>query len=206
MSRISDVLFNPFRWIGGGKALLIGIIISALTAIISFFSRVHFPDIISIKLGPSLPILFLIIQSILNWFVFGVILFILSYLITKSKYRFIDVIGCQSLARFPFLLAAPLGFIPGTEKFTKFLLNMQLGIGEPVTITDTEIGLALMVILLMLLISIWSIVMMYRGFSISVNAKGGKAVVVFVISLIASMIVTLLTSTLMFHHIDVFKV
>ena len=43
-------LLNPFIHIAGIKSLIFGILILLLTSIIGYFSNMHFPDIISIKI------------------------------------------------------------------------------------------------------------------------------------------------------------
>lgn len=194
-------LINPFRRIAGWEALGAGISVLLATAVVGHFSHTHFPDLISVKVSGELPVSFLILQSFSNWLIVSILLYLFSLFLSSSSVRIIDIFGTQALARFPYLLAAFTGFSGSVEKMGKYILWKNLQIGNPVDISTSEMSLAVVLIVLTLLITIWMITLMVNAYKISANLKGTKLVVSFIISAIASVILSGLISNYFIHRI-----
>ena len=190
-------IFNPFRQIAGGYSLAIGILIILLTSVISFYSHIHFPDIISVKTCQELPLHYFIIQNLINWLVVSIILYLISIFFSKSKIRLIDMFGTQALARFPYLFASFIGFSNAMDAFGNYIFYQLLNQGEPVTLSTTAIIVAIALIIITLFLTIWLIILMFNAFKVSTNLKGAKLILIFIISLIISIVISsLLTNQL----------
>lgn len=185
---------NPFRYIAGGKSLLVGIVVLLLTAITGYFSHTHFPDLISIKLSPAFPLWYFVAQVFTNWLVISVMLYLLALIFSSSSVRMVDIFGTQALARAPYFLAAVTGFFSAMHKFGRYILYTRFHQGEPVDLTSTDVVLVVFLMILSLFLSIWTIILMYNAFSVSANMKGGKAVAIFISAFIISMVTTLFLS------------
>jgi hypothetical protein len=188
---MNNILFNPFRYIAGFRSLALGLFILLSTACIGYFSHTHFPDLISIKTGADFPLFYFVLQSLSNWFVFSILLHLMAVFFSKLTIRVVDVFGTQSLARFPYLLASFIGFSGAMEKFGKFILWTTLKTGEETTITPVEVGIAISLMIIALLLTIWLVTLMYNAFKVSTNLKGTKSAMLFIVAFILSMVATI---------------
>jgi hypothetical protein len=188
---MNNILFNPFRYIAGFKSLMLGIFILLTTAVVGFFSHTHFPDLISVKNGADFPLIYYVIQSLVNWLVISFILYLFAIFSSTSTIRIIDIFGTQALARAPYLIASIIGFSGALEKFGKYILWTTLKTGESTTISSGEVTVALFLIILSLLLSIWLVALMYNAFKVSANLKGTKSALLFIISFVLSMGITI---------------
>lgn len=188
---------NPFRYIAGSKSLVIGVIIIILTSVIGYFSHIHFPDSISVKTSFEMPLMYYVIQNLANWMVFSIFIYLLS-LTSSSSVRIVDIFGTQALARAPYLLAAIIGFSGSIEKFGKYMLHIYLNQGEPIHMTTGEMGLAIILIVLTLITTIWLVTWMYNAFRVSANIKPPRSGVLFFVAIVVSMVINqLITNQLM---------
>ncbi len=183
-------LFNPFTFIAGGYSLIIGIIIILLTSIIGFFSNIHFPDVISVKTSSDYPLQYHIIQNVMNFIIVSTIMYMVSIIFSKSKIRIVDVYGTQALARFPYLIAAFIGFSNSMDNFKNYVFWQFLKQGDPIDISTSDILITIILVIITLLLTIWLIVLMYNAFKISANLKGPKSIFLFIGGLIISIFIS----------------
>lgn len=191
---MKTILFNPFRHIAGCRSLLWGILILLATAVVGFFSHTHFPDLISVKVGVHFPLSYFILQSLINWLVFSVILYVLALIFSPSSVRIIDIFGTQSMARFPYLIAAFFNFSSSMDKFGQYIQWSTMHVGNEVSMSTFEMIVAVTLLILTLLLTIWMIVLMVNAYRVSANLKGTKLTVVFLIAFIVSMIIIVLAN------------
>lgn len=180
-------LFNPFRYVAGGKSLLYGLKIMLATAVIGYLSNTHFPDIISVKTSPDFPVTYFILQAVINWLILSSLLYFAALLVSGSSIRVIDIFGTQALARTPYFLAAFIGFSSSVTRFGEYLVSMALqnaDVPEPPMVDKV---LAVAILAGVLLLTIWTVALMFNAFRVSANARGSKAVGAFILAFIASM-------------------
>jgi hypothetical protein len=192
---IMNKILNPFKYIAGWESLAAGIVVLFATAGIGYFSHIHFPDLISVKTNPGLPFYILIIQGFSNWLVMSILLYLAAVIFSPSSVRGIDIFGTQAMARFPYILAALSGFSGLLDKFGRYLMWSALNSGEPVKISSVELIIAVMLLMVTMVLTIWMIVLMFNAFKISANLKGVKLIVSFIVAVIASTIITGMIST-----------
>lgn len=183
-------LLNPFVYIAGGYSLLIGLLIIFCTSVISYYSNIHFPDILSVKTCSDYPFLYYFIQSIANWLVISTIFYIFAVIFSKSKIRLIDIFGTQALARLPYFFAALIGFSNAMDKFGSYILWKMLRQGEPVIMNTGAITFAIVLILITLLLTIWLVTLMFNAYKVAANLKRGKLIITFIISLILAIVLS----------------
>jgi hypothetical protein len=187
-------LLNPFLYIAGGYSLLIGLLIIFCTSVIGYYSNIHFPDILSVKTSPDYPVLYYILQSIANWMVISTILYLFAIVFSKSKIRLIDIFGTQALARFPYLFAALIGFSNSMDKFSRYILWQLLEQGKPVVMSAGAMTIAIILIIVTLFLTVWMLALMFNAFKVAANIKGSKLIITFIIGLILSIIISVLTT------------
>jgi len=167
-------LFNPFIYIAGLKALLIGFMFMTITLVISYYSKTHFDGAIDAHIGLKAPISLYALEQIIAWGSVVLTCFIVASVISKSAIRFIDIAGTMALSRVPMLLVATIGFMP-------VLHNTKPG----------QLGNAVLVIgLIMIIPVIWMITLMFNAFKTSANIKGTKAIVGFITALLVAEILS----------------
>ena len=183
------LFYNPFEWIAGWKAFLIGIIIVCLTVIVGYFSNTYFYGL-NVKHIPdiSLPMAFLLQAIGLCSTV--VIMYIISTIATKNV-RFQDIMGTVTLSRYPFLLAALSGFL-----ITPNILDNVLNGIKPSIWALIQFGI---VSIIMMLVVILGVALLYNAFKVSTNIKGAKGVSLFILIMILSEVVTMIIVSNLFN-------
>lgn len=165
-------LFNPFRYIAGGKALLIGLISMFLASVVSYFSKTHFDGAIDIHFGAGGSYSIFLLEQCVAWISLTGLFYLIGLIFSKSKIRFIDVAGTIAMARVITLPVAFMGFLPI----------------YPVNLND-QIMLLLSVIVT-LVPAIWMITLMFNAFLVSTNIRGVQATACFIAGLLAAEILS----------------
>jgi len=179
-------LFNPFKFIAGYQALLIGLAAILLASLLGSLSNTHFDGVLDVHTGLQAPLWFFLSEGLINWMSLAVPLFFFSLILSRSALRTVDVFGTQALARFPYLISAvafiPLAYASGGEDLTaKFMESGFSAIATPALLLT--LGLAIIVAITMIF---WLVVLMNRAYTQSCNIRGSKAIVTFIISLIGA--------------------
>ena len=168
MIEMKPSIFNPFTKIAGSKALLIGLGFIIATTIIGYYSNVHFDGALDAHSGKPSSLSIHALQHLIAWGSVVLIFSLAGLILSRSKFRFIDIAGTIALARAPMLLVALLGFAPALQN------------AKPGEISNS----VLIITLVMIFPIIWMITLMYNAFTTSINAKGTKAIIGFIVGLI----------------------
>ncbi|MDR2231589.1 MAG: DUF3887 domain-containing protein [Tannerella sp.] len=163
---------NPFERIAGWQALLIGLAVMSLTAIVGKINRVAFDGVLDVHAGAIFSYVASFVMQAVNLIALFLTMWLAGVLFSKSKLRAIDVVGTMALARFPYLLLALVCFLP--------VIPTDL-YDIPRIIIFTFISLPFI---------IWMVVLMYKAFSVSCNMKGGMAIAIFAGALLVAEIIS----------------
>lgn len=186
-TKIEEGLFNPFRYVAGVKSLLLGLAGMFITAILCYFGNVHLDGVIDIHSGKTANLLSVSIEPVLDWIVLVIPLFLFGLTFSTSSIRIIDIAGTLALARFPLLIAVLITilFLPEIKTSQEVLNALHT---NPVLLIKLVLtGLAVLPFI------IWTVVLMYRGYSISTNLKGSKAIWSFIVSLLIAEVASKIT-------------
>lgn len=153
-------LFKPFIRIAGVQALLLGLLVISITAVVCSYGHCHFDGLLDTHIGAPKPMLVYFCESLIDWFSVSCTFYVAGLIFSSSKIRIIDVMGTSALARWPMLLLALISLYP---------------FHQPKGIHDISVGL-ICFSLVALVFTIWMIVLLYQAFVISCNMKGGKAI------------------------------
>ncbi len=182
--RAFQFLLNPFVRYAGMPALIAGVLIILATGYISWIGQLHLDGVIDLHLGTKISLAEAMVQGMINWLCMALFLYVSGMIFAGSRFRVVDVFGTQALARFPMLVACLANLFLLDENMTKFIEYKALGVGEPVSVSTFAMISFAFLTLIMIVTLIWMIVLMYKGYSISCNLKGGKAITSFIICLI----------------------
>lgn len=184
---ISRWLFNPFYYVAGVKALIIGMLVLVLTGVFAFWSKVRFDGLLDFHMAlPPVPLWINIAEQLLAWLLLGAILWLAGKIISKSRPRVIDVFGTQALARLPYLFVSLTTLAPGTSRIAHELATGRVSLGQ----LSADMAAFLLVVVFGLVMLVWMIVLMYRAFAVSCNVSGKTAISIFSVALIAGEIIS----------------
>lgn len=183
-------LFDPFAYIAGGTSLCIGLAMILASGLIASLSNSIFDGVIDFHAGHSMPLWFCLSSGIVDWLSLAVTLLIAGKFLSKSKFRAIDVLGTQAMARSPAIITALLALLPPFQNFSNYLLSTMTPGSPKVVVQPTDGVIFLLAVGVVLLALCWMVWLMYRAFSVSCNMKGGKAVVTFIVCLIVAEVIS----------------
>lgn len=191
---ITSWLFTPFKYIAGLKALIIGLIVMLILSLLGYFSNTNFDGALDIHYGcldTTTPYIIHMIYQLVGWLSLTVVFYITARIITKSTVRLIDIASTMALSKAPLILAALVGFIPSFHICLGDLDSQNI-----VAITDllkNNIIMLSVLGIITIILSIWSILLMYNAYSVSANVKGIAGIASFIIALIIAEILSLVT-------------
>ncbi len=182
---ISQWLFNPFRFVAGYKALLLGLGIMLISGFIGSLGNTHFDGLLDVHTGMEAPLWYFFAEGIIDWLSLAVPLFFFALIVSSSSLRMIDVFATQALARWPYLLVAVAMLPEANRRAGAYLMaKFTTGISLAVNVSDMFIfGFAIIVVIFM---AIWMVALMYRAYAVSCNIKGVKAIITFIVSIIGA--------------------
>ena len=183
-NRLRQWLFNPFKFVAGFKALLIGLAIIVVAAFVGSLSNTHFDGVLDVHTGQQAPLWFFLAEGFIDWISLAVPLFIFALFISRSSLRIIDVFGTQALARWPALLTALAMYPPANQRITEYFMAQLTQAAAETTIGPVDIIIFVIAMIVTLLVIIWMIALMYRSYSVSCNVKGPKAIGTFIAALV----------------------
>tara|TARA_Y100000782_G_scaffold115329_1_gene157011 strand:- start:6874 stop:7461 length:588 start_codon:yes stop_codon:yes gene_type:complete len=179
-------LLRPFHYIAGEKALLIGVVFSVAASVIAMLNELHFNGSINLKfIGYETADYIYFLEPFIDVLVLSGVLS-LAALVLKKHFRIIDLIGTQLLARAPILIMTVLISFSGMTRASSQAMLKHMG--ENPEIPSDLIPL-IVTALLSLPFLIYMLYLMYQAFSISTNASGVKAIVLFIAAFIISEII-----------------
>ncbi|MFW6162505.1 MAG: hypothetical protein ACODAJ_07020 [Planctomycetota bacterium] len=175
-------LFNPFRYVAGGPALGMGLILIAAAGLIGSASTTHFDGVLDVHTGAEAPLWWFMAEGFVAWLALAVPLWVAGKVLSKSHVRAVDVFGTQALARAPSLVTAAAALLPGYRRYALRVaaLFTKAAPGGQVQAIDPVVFAFVMVVILGTLV--WMVALMYRGFAVACNLRGGKAVVGFIVA------------------------
>ncbi len=187
-NNISEWLFNPFRRIAGYEAFFVGLFIAVLTSIIAALSKTAFDGVLDMHLSNDLSIGKSLIFLLINIVSLVTVMYFAGLTIAKG-FRFADMLGTLTLARFPLIFIALAGFMAEAPDLNEILSN-------PLIIFQNTGFILMMIISLPILI--WVIVLKFRAFKTTTGASGNKLTAAFIIGIIFAEMISKLLIYLIF--------
>lgn len=197
---LGQYLFNPFRILAGPKALLLGLTVILITAFLGSLSNTHFDGVLDVHTGQQAPAWLFFAETLIDWLCMVLFLFFSALIISRSQWRFIDILGTQALSRWPTLISALVMLPDANRRFGEYLIS-QLGQGSAQAAIDpVDAAIFFTAAIIALLMLIWMVALMYKAYAVSCNLKGAKAIVTFIISLILAEAVSKVLILILFNR------
>jgi hypothetical protein len=197
--KFSIWLFNPFVYVAGATALIIGWAMILVAGFLGTLSHTHFDGAIDIHTGGQAPGWLMISEGFVDWLCLSAILLIAGRILSHTSFRTIDLVGTQALARWPTIFAGLIALPKGSQRFTNYLLELlkRQGLGpqsssasQGIQFVASDALIFATVALGMTLIVCWVVFLMYKAYAVSCNLRGQKAVLSFIGGVIAAEILS----------------
>jgi len=176
-------LINPFERVAGWQALVIGVAVMALTAVIGKLNQVAFDGVLDVHGGATFNLSASFIMQAVNFLALFLTMWLAGVCFSKTKFRAIDMAGTMALARTPMLLLAIVCFLPAVPK------------------TFLDVPRLIIFTLICIPFIIWMIALMYNAYSVSCHLKGSRAVVSFIGALLVAEIISKVIFFLLASHL-----
>jgi hypothetical protein len=176
---IRSWLSNPFQYLAGAGALAAGIVLMVGAGLLGSLSNSHFDGVLDFHTGAPAPRWLFLAEGLVDWVALCLPLWLGGLLLSKRKFRALDLVGTQALARFPTLVPAALALLPGYQRYGLYLQARILRVGPTVDLATGDAVVFGFVTLAMLVAVVWMVVLMYRAFALSCNVQGARAIGVF---------------------------
>ena len=180
-------LFNPFVRIAGALSLIIGLAGIVVAGLAAAGAGIRFDGLLDVHAGNEVALWMPVVEGLVNWAVFTLLLVVVALLFSKSAVRLVDIAGTQAMARMPLLLVAAICNLPliqdAFDRMAAVLLGFEL---EGSTLTGLVAG-----ILVTLGGVVWMVALMWKAFSVSCNMRGGRAIALFILAVLLGEAATL---------------
>ena len=183
-------LFNPFVYVAGGKALLVGVIAILAAGYIGSYSNTHFDGVIDVHSGKNAPLWFFLAAGILDWLCMGLVFWMIGTFVVRKPFRAIDIFGTQAMARWPTLLTAFATLLPGYTRFTHVIIKFSRTQKFPEGTNPADAVAFGVVLCIVLLVLYWTVPLMYNSYQVSCDPDRGKAVRTFVVGLVIAEVIS----------------
>jgi hypothetical protein len=179
-------LFNPFRFVAGYKALLLGLAIIWLSGFIGWLGNTHFDGVLDVHTGLEAPLWCFFAEGLIDWLSIAIPLFFFGLIMSPSSLRMIDVFGTQALARWPYLITSVVMLPKSNRRFGMYLMSRFTSTAGSATLNYTDVCIFILAVFVAVLMAVWMVALMYRAYAVSCNIKGPKAIITFIVSIIGA--------------------
>ena len=190
-------LFKPFDRIAGGPALGLGLFVIALTALLAWNSGLVTDGVLDLHFAPTANPGITLLQGLINWLSISLLLLLMGRWLSKSRFRTLDLLGTQALARWPVLLGVAFLSIPWVNREinarTQALMSAMPDDPSMVMASSEYLLDAMWLTVLslpLLAMLVWLVWLMYHGYALVTNQRGQRAVFSFIGALIAAEILS----------------
>ncbi|WP_047419775.1 hypothetical protein [Cellulophaga sp. Hel_I_12] len=188
---MKTILFNPFKKYQENTLLVIGIIATLLGSLVAYIFFARFDGAIDLHFTPDINLWQPFIDNSINIATLFVVLFVLAKYHNK-KTRAVDILNAVLIARIPYYLVPLLNINNTISKATD---QMMAIVGDTININMAVIPVSSLIIisvfaLISLVALVWYIILLFNGYKIASNAKGGLTILFFCLALILAEIMT----------------
>ena len=177
---IFSLILNPFTRIAGWQAFGVGLMFVILTGIICTFSKVAFDGVIDMHLVKELTLLQSFEFLAIDLISLVTIMTATGFIISKS-FRIIDILGTMTLSRSPLLILAIAGYFTISPDINEI-------IRDPILVFQSVSFI--IIILLSIPVTIWSIILMFNALKESCGINGNKLGSAFIIALLVAEVIS----------------
>lgn len=165
-------LYNPFIYIAGVKSLVIGIISLAITTLLAYLSGTHFGGLFTINFAKDADYWFFAAENTIHWLFLSAFIYVSGVILSKSRIRFIDILGTALMSRMPLMLTPLFRTLPVFESFMVRSWEMYV------------------LIVIYVISLVWTLILLFNAIKVSCNLKNDRLTIAYILCLLLSEICT----------------
>lgn len=174
---MKTLLFKPFEKYSENRLLITGLLALFIGTGLAFLLNTRFDGALDIHYGMEVQFQTAVIDQALALVSLVLFLFLAGILV-NPKTRFVDILSTVLIARIPLYLASLLNL--GGYTSSAGLEIKQSMLHEGSEISPFAIVLMVVSIVVILPLIVWSFVLLWNGYKTAANAKGVKAILLFI--------------------------
>ena len=182
---MKKVLFNPFEQFSERPLILFGISVTILLSMTGAFFNARFDGVIDLHFSTPTFFINTLTDNAINIVILSLALFTLGKY-RNNKTRFVDVFTASLIARIPYYILPFFNWnntvLVESEKLLKQFMTVQPGVAPQFETTN------MLVLVLFagfsLLFLAWFIYLLYQGYKVATNAKGGIEIILFGVTIL----------------------
>lgn len=174
---MKTLLFKPFEKYSENRLLITGLLALFIGTGLAFLLNTRFDGALDIHYGMEVQFQTAVIDQALALVSLVLFLFLAGILV-NPKTRFVDILSTVLIARIPLYLASLLNL--GGYTSSAGLEIEQSMLHEGSEISPFAIVLMVVSIVVILPLIVWSFVLLWNGYKTAANAKGVKAILLFI--------------------------
>lgn len=182
---MKKVLFNPFEQFSERPLILFGISVTILLSMTGAFFNARFDGVIDLHFSTPTFFINTLTDNAINIVILSLALFTLGKY-RNNKTRFVDVFTASLIARIPYYILPFFNWnntvLIESEKLLKQFMTVQPGVA-PQFETTNMLVLVLFAGFSILFLA-WFIYLLYQGYKVATNAKGGIEIVLFGVTIL----------------------
>ena len=182
---MKKVLFNPFEQFSERPLILFGISVTILLSMTGAFFNARFDGVIDLHFSTPTFFINTLTDNAINIVILSLALFTLGKY-RNNKTRFVDVFTASLIARIPYYILPFFNWnntvLVESEKLLKQFMTVQPG-AVPQFETTNMLVLVLFAGFSILFLA-WFIYLLYQGYKVATNAKGGIEIILFGVTIL----------------------
>jgi len=172
-----NFLFNPFKRYSEKVLLIIGVFFTLIGSYLAIVFKARFDGVLDFHFVSTVLPRQPLVDNLINIFCLTALLFAVGKYLNSGT-RVIDILATVIVARIPYYLLPILNTNNMMTDVTKDLVQ-SVNAGQVEQIAPAELSILLLFTLIIILVLVWYIYLLYKGFKVAVNAKDTKATVLF---------------------------
>lgn len=191
---MKKILLNPFEYFSEKSLIIVGTVATIVLSGTSAFFNARFDGVLDLHFSQPTTFFNTLIDNTVNVLVLALLLFALGKF-RNTKTRFIDILSASVIARIPYYFVAFFNWnnvilIESEKRLQEF---KALQPGSLPTFENTQILILIVFAITALLFLAWYLYLLYQGYKVATNAKGGLEVVLFASTVLIAEVLSKLT-------------
>lgn len=182
---MKKVLFNPFEQFSERPLILFGISVTILLSMTGAFFNARFDGVIDLHFSTPTFFINTLTDNAINIVILSLALFTLGKY-RNNKTRFVDVFTASLIARIPYYILPFFNWnntvLVESEKLLKQFMTVQPGVAPQ--FESTQMLVLVLFAGFSILFLAWFIYLLYQGYKVATNAKGGIEIILFGVTIL----------------------
>ena len=186
---MKKILFQPFENYSEKKLLLVGVLGTLLGSLIAYLLKARFDGVLDVHFVEKVKIYDPLLDNLINIASLTLVLWIAGKIV-NSKTRLIDIVNASLIARLPYYIISLANINGYMAIVSKRVLNLANQHPEALQVNGLDITAIIIFAFVSLLLLIYFLYLLYKGYQIATHAKGALPIGLFITGVILAEVVS----------------